>query len=383
MRGGPHARHSPRRCSPVAPRRDSPRTGPGRASLSRDTPRRSGGRRRVAARAARLDCPADGPVDERREAARWPGCGGCIRSRPSTCAAGSPGGPSWPAGVGRGSLLRLVSDGQIARPTRGVFCRPELTRHARLCGAICASRPADLRGRRRRLGLDTCQRRERLPRPRRRPTPARNPACPAHRWGLAGHGPGRRDLRRAARLRPVPAHADAVVVIDSASARGRVDRRRLAGRARLGRWPVGSPRVLALADPQLSRSSSRWPGRCSWPAGDHRAQPVRCTSTTSAGSTSWSTVAGRRAGRLGVPPGRSSTRIAVAMPSSAAGLRGVRFTYGDLIRRRTGWSTVVREMLDRGRPPFGPAGRAGQSDSVGRATRRGDGRVSRRVARQR
>ena len=358
---GDLTRHSPRVRSPVAHPARFARTAATRTSLSADPPPQrlpSGVSRR-----RHVGLSGDGPVDERGASPRdLAMVRRCIRSPPSTCAAASPDGPSWPDGREPATLLALVSDGEVAHPARGVFCRPALVGtlaagDLRLRQLTCAAGAAALGPRHRRAATRcTCGR---------RPNYARSPG--ARRTGGVWPGEGGWPaifavLHDCALCLPGRGGGR-----DGLALRAAAGRRSTTGRS-CGAAPGGRrvAQVLALADPEaqsvlesVARVTAR-PGR-----GDGRGSS--CTSTTSAGST-WSWTAGWcRAGRWEFHGTKFREDRRRDAELSRQGYVVVRFTYADLMSRRAWFVELVREVLDRGRPPFGGVG---VSPASVRATRR-------------
>lgn len=267
-------------------------------------------------------------------------------------------------GVGRGSLLKATSGGDVARPARGVFCRPELVGHDQVIALglsaqlTCASGASA-------LGLDTWGV---TPRPHLRTAPGprterRGAPSPVHAWGRVGSAltPGVvAVLHDCAACLP---ELDAVVIIDSALRRGLVDR---------DDWPAitlaGPHRrrvacVLGLVDPQ-AQSVLESVGRVSLV----QAGVSVIQSQVWFADVGWVDLVvdhwlvieldGRSAHEGGFQEDRRRDA-----ELTRRGLVVLRFTYADLRHRLPWFVEVVQETLDRGRPPFGEPRRASAPDT--------------------
>jgi very-short-patch-repair endonuclease len=271
-------------------------------------------------------------------------------------------------GVSRRPLLRLARAGLIARPSRGVFCRPELVGSIAV-RAVCASGQLTCSAGAEALGLDTLIRSQdchvRTP-----PNSPRTPAAHAHRWGLAG--PGRvattvAVLHDCALCLPV---VEAVVVIDSALRRGLVA---------VDDWPAveaAGPRgsrvaeVLALADSQAQSVLESVARVLLLLAG-----LTEVASQVFFEHVGWVdlVVDGWLVVELdGWEFHREKFREDRHRDAelSRQGCVVLRFTYADLMSRREWFVEVVREVLDRGRPPFGLARPVSAQDRQSRARER-------------
>jgi very-short-patch-repair endonuclease len=256
-------------------------------------------------------------------------------------------------GVSRRPLLRQARAGLIARPSHGVFCRPELVgspavRAVMASGQLTCAAGAEA------LGLDTLTP-SRDCHVRTPPKSPRSPAARAHRWGLAG--PGRvattvAVLHDCALCLPV---VEAVVVIDSALRRGLVDVDDWGAVQAAG--PHGSrvAEVLKLADPaaqsvleSVARVLLRVAGVtdvASQVLFDHVGWvDLLVDGWLIVELDGWEFHRERF---------REDRRRDAEL--SRQGYVVLRFTYADLMSRRQWFVEVVREVLDRGRPPFGIA----------------------------
>jgi very-short-patch-repair endonuclease len=256
-------------------------------------------------------------------------------------------------GVARGTLVALARQGVIARPARGVFCRPELVGSVEVQAEIVSGQLTCEAGAVA-LGLDTwgdapvCHVRTPL-NPR---APRRRSAAVVHPWGLAGPGQSARVeavLHDCACCLPT---IEAVVIFDSALRKGLVDPTEWV--LVIGSGPHGErvSRVLALTDAQ-SQSV---------------LESVARTSLVLAGipdlsSQVWFADVGwvdlvidgwlvvELDGRRTHQPAFQEDRRRDA-ELTRRGLVVLRFTYADLKARLPWFIAVVTETLDRGRPPF-------------------------------
>lgn len=253
-------------------------------------------------------------------------------------------------GVSGVPLLRLSAEGQIARPSHGVFCRPELVgtpsvRAVQASGQLTCHSGATA------LGLETvsdatrCHVRTTL-------KPRRHLDVTVHPWGLAGRGRVASVfavLHDCALCLPL---IDAVVIIDSAL------RRRLVTPADWGAVAAAGPRsrrvahVLALADPQaqsvlesIARVLVRTAG-ISQVESQVFFEDVGWVDLVVDG---W-LVLELDGWEFHRDKFQSDRRRDAEL--SRQGLVVLRFTYADLMNRRDWVVAVVREVLDRGCPPF-------------------------------
>ena len=271
-----------------------------------------------------FDCPATAPVDDAARTARpcaWFVGASARRPRPARRRrpldrAGSAGGEP------RAAAPALRPSGVDRPAAHGVFCRPELVGTPAV-RAVCASGQLTCVGGCGGTGPGHAASRAvdchvRHPAPNSRSQPGRRRRI---RWGLAGPGRGRHAVCRAARLRRCACRLiEAVVVIDSALRRGR-GRRATTGR-RAGRADRASRRVARGPGAGRPDGAVRAGVRGSRPAAARRASTGRGQSGLSStqvglGRPPGRRLAGRRAGRLGVPSGRRSGRTGGATPSSA------------------------------------------------------------------
>ncbi|MFL6099664.1 MAG: type IV toxin-antitoxin system AbiEi family antitoxin domain-containing protein [Actinomycetales bacterium] len=260
-------------------------------------------------------------------------------------------------GVSRGSLLALATAGSIARPARGVFCRPEMVATP-VVRAVVASGQLTCGTGARAHGLETFHddgevhvRTIAAPRP-----DLRDRTVVRHPWG---RGPGRlvaldAVLHDCTICLPLP---EAVAVVDSALRAGRVDASDLSRITRAGPRSARSARVMSLADPaaqsvleSVARVQLRLDGQ------------VDVASQVYVDQVGWVDLVVARWLVLeldGWAHHRETFREDRRRDAELTRLGFVvlRFTYGDLLRRRRWFSAVVAETLDRGHPPlwFHPA----------------------------
>jgi very-short-patch-repair endonuclease len=253
-------------------------------------------------------------------------------------------------GVGRSRLLATVAAGDIARPARGVFCRPELVGSIAV-RAICVSGQLTCVPGAEALGLEVLVRADRC-HVRTRANPGSRPGALVHPWGLAG--PGRvahvfAVLHDCALCLPLP---EAVVVIDSALRLGKIEIADWPAVVNAGPRPARVARVLALSDAQ-SQSVLESLARVLLLMGGVRdvvsQVPVDDVGWVDLVVDGWLVIEldGWEFHRERFQEDRRRDAELVRR-----GYVVLRFTYADLTRRPAWFLEVVREALDRGRPPF-------------------------------
>lgn len=255
-------------------------------------------------------------------------------------------------GVSRGSLLALAQSGAIARPARGVFCRPEMILDP-VVRAVAASGQLTCAAGARAHGLDTfgdedeCHIRT-IPSPR---PESRHRAAVRHPWG---RGPGRLApldavLHDCTICLPAP---EAVAIVDAALRAGRLTTAELGRVARAGPRAARAANVLALADP-ASQSVLESVARVQLRLDGHND----VASQVHVDKVGWVDLVVDRWLVLeldGWAHHRDSFREDRRRDAELTRLGFVvlRFTYGDLLRRRSWFSSVVAETLERGHPPW-------------------------------
>jgi very-short-patch-repair endonuclease len=256
-------------------------------------------------------------------------------------------------GVGRGRLLALVREGVVARPARGVFCRPDLV-DSDLVKAVASRGALTCAAGARAYGLDllgppgSCH--LRVPDGAARQRAGRGVVL--HPWGRAG----------ATYLAPVVtvlhdcavclAPLEAVVVIDSALRLQRIDAADLADVVSAGPRPAAVRRILTLVDP-ASQSVLESVARVALVL--EGMGPV--ASQVYVEQVGWVdlVVDGWLVIELdGWEYHRERFREDRRRDAELTrrGLVVLRFTHRDLMHRREWFIGVVAETLDRGRPPF-------------------------------
>jgi very-short-patch-repair endonuclease len=256
-------------------------------------------------------------------------------------------------GVGRGRLLSAVNLGDVVRPARGVFCRPDLVRTPVVL-ALCASGQLTCLAGARAHGLETLAGAQCHVRTSANPKPARSRAgILIHPWGRSGDGDTAdlfAVLHDCALCLPGP---EAVAVIDSALRSRRLEVADLEAVARSGPRPRTVRRVLALADPG-SQSVLESVAR----VGLVQDGVERVASQVFVDRVGWVDLMVQ--GWLVIElDGWAFHREKFQddrrrdAELTRRGFVVLRFTYGDLTLRRHWFLEVVRETLERGRPPFG------------------------------
>jgi very-short-patch-repair endonuclease len=264
-------------------------------------------------------------------------------------------------GVGRGRLLKAVGRGDVARPARGVFCRPDLVRTPMVL-ALCTSGQLTCLAGARVHGLETLGAVD-LPHVRTPPNPKparRHVGVLLHPWGRSGDGDAAdllSVLHDCALCLPGP---EAVAVIDSALRSGRLDVSDLEGVARSGPGAQAVRRVLALADPgaqSVLESVAR--------VGLVQDGIQGVVSQVFVDRVGWVDllvdgwlVIELDGWEFHREKFQDDRRRDAELTSR--GFVVLRFTYRDLTLRRRWFLDVVRETLVRGRPPFGDLRDAGR-----------------------
>ncbi len=253
-------------------------------------------------------------------------------------------------GVSRVPLLRLSAQGQIARPARGVFCRPELVGTPAVL-AIQASGQLTCQAAAAALGLEVLSGAEEC-HVRTRPNPRPHPGVVVHPWGWGGSGrvaAVMSVLHDCAVCLPV---IEAVVIIDSALRRGVVTVQDWPAVAAAGPHGRRVGEVLALADP-LAQSVLESVGRVALSLAG-----IACVeSQVYFSAVGWVdlVVEGWLVIELDGWEFHRDTFQNDRRRDAELSRQGcivLRFTYADLMSRREWFIDVVREVLDRGRPPF-------------------------------
>jgi very-short-patch-repair endonuclease len=257
-------------------------------------------------------------------------------------------------GVGRGLLIEHVRQDLVARPVRGLFCRPELIGEAivmamSVTGQLTCAAGAEAHG----LDLWGAARAVHVRTPANPRAPRTRTGVLVHPWGLSGRGTLAAlaaVLHDCALCLPVP---EAVAILDSALRRRQVTMTDWPAVAAAGPRPGRVQSVLAMTDP-LSGSV---------------LESVARTNLVMAGvGNLQSQVFFQDAGWVDlVVDGwliieldgwdfhrqkfqSDRTRDAEL---TRRGFVVLRFTYADLMSRAEWFIEVVREVLDRGQPPFG------------------------------